>query len=236
MDWATVEQTNAYGWNAAKSNYYIALTSRDEGERQDYFAKTFRSVGQLMHLVEDLASPPHVRNDPHLPINDQIDLYEEYTNKNFNSFSYTGYPVVDLQTFNSTNLFWTNNGKGLAEFTNSNFLSRDTNFGSNTYPAPAPTGVWVATETITDTKKRSMHVNVKYMQGNVFDTYQPSTSATIKRLAAYSYLDAERKRVNNTEAFTLNNAVLNEYAQFLLPRAVGYSAGLLNLIKKFKEL
>jgi hypothetical protein len=73
-----------------------------------------------------------------------------------------------------------------------------------------------------------MHVNVKYMQGYVTDTYQPSKSATINRLAAYSYLDAERKRVNNTEAFTLNDAVHKEYAQFLLPRAVGYAAGLLD--------
>jgi hypothetical protein len=131
--WATTDATNGFGWNSARNNFYLALTSRNETERQDSFANTFRSIGQLMHLVEDLAAPAHVRNDPHLPINDQKDLYEEYTNKQFRNFIYTGYPVVDLQAFNKPDLFWKNSGKGLSEFTNSNFLSRDTNF-----PFPAP--------------------------------------------------------------------------------------------------
>jgi hypothetical protein len=226
--WANSDSGNDQGWNAARNNFYQSLVATSSSDREENLANTFQGVGQVMHLVEDLAAPTHVRNDIHLPVNTQKDLFEEFTNKKYLEMTYTGYPVVDLQTFSTVDKFWKNSGKGLAEFTNKNFLSRDTNFDDNKYSLPVSIGEWVATETINVAKKGPKQVQVKYFQGYATDTYQPAKSAPISRLAAYSYLDAERKRINNKRAYALNDAVHKEYAQFLIPRAVSYAAGMLN--------
>jgi hypothetical protein len=52
---------NVYSWRLANDYYYQALTTGSE----EYYAITFRALGQLMHLVSDAAVPAHVRNDPH---------------------------------------------------------------------------------------------------------------------------------------------------------------------------
>jgi hypothetical protein len=57
--------TNTYSWLVARSKYYEALTANGNNSREELFAYTFRALGQVMHLVSDLAVPAHVRNDPH---------------------------------------------------------------------------------------------------------------------------------------------------------------------------
>jgi hypothetical protein len=56
------ELYNEYSWWSAKEYYYQSLITRSE----ESFARTFRALGQLMHLVSDAALPAHVRNDPHV--------------------------------------------------------------------------------------------------------------------------------------------------------------------------
>jgi hypothetical protein len=57
---------NAFAWQHVREYYHIALTGRDfadtvvapdKAARGEYFAETFRGVGQLMHLVEDVSVP-----------------------------------------------------------------------------------------------------------------------------------------------------------------------------------
>lgn len=241
--WGKDLSDNDWDWASAREYYYLALTSTQESERNPNLANTFRAVGQVMHLVEDLASPAHVRNDIHLPIHVPLlllsgkDFYEEYTNDKYNNkdefgnafVKYNGYLPVDLSTFSSFEAFWKNNGKGLAEFTNKNFLSRDTNLDDKAYPLPFAIGEWVADE-MSDPKGKL--VKVRYQQGYVTDVYRPETSTYINKLSAYSYFDFEMKKrypeSPGNGVFTLNDSVHREYAQFLVPRAVGYAAGILN--------
>ena len=222
-----------WSWGSAREYYYEALTSTQDHDRKLNLANTFRAVGQVMHLVEDLASPPHVRNDIHFPIQSGKDFYEEYADNKFDPVDgiipYDSYAPVDLTTFSSFEAFWKNNGKGLAEFTNKNFLSRDTNLDDKAYPLPFAIGEWVADE-MPDPKGKP--IKVLYQKGYVTDAYRPETSAHINKLSAYSYFDFEmKKRYPDSEGnrvFTLNDSVYREYAQFLVPRAVGYAAGILN--------
>ncbi len=37
----------------------------DEEIRKAYWATTFRSLGDIVHLIEDVAQPQHTREDPH---------------------------------------------------------------------------------------------------------------------------------------------------------------------------
>lgn len=50
-------------WNDVRDYYFKALTSADKATRENYFALTFQGVGQVMHLVEDMSVPAHVRNN-----------------------------------------------------------------------------------------------------------------------------------------------------------------------------
>jgi len=236
--WGKNYVNNLFNWTRTRDGYYAALTTTNLTARVAGFGFVFRSLGQLIHLVHDKAVPAHVRNDAHYPyfntFLNQRDMYEKYTKDAANgvpglpSLQYDGYAPVDLVTFNSFDSFWTNNGNGLADFTNSNFVSRNTNIDDRKYALPVGIPeLGLYTETVNDPESGQINVVVKYLLGYVTDHYRSATSPAV-RLSAYSYFDFEAEKLANQQVFSLNDHVHKEYADFLLPRAVGYSAGLLN--------
>ncbi|HKY21276.1 MAG TPA: hypothetical protein VJM31_08660 [Vicinamibacterales bacterium] len=54
-----------WSWHDARRMYYQSLTEPDRDMRNALLAATFRSIGQMMHLVVDASNPDHARNDPH---------------------------------------------------------------------------------------------------------------------------------------------------------------------------
>jgi len=95
-----VEEENTHNWVTARNSFYNALTTGSESE----FAETFLSLGQVMHMVSDMAVPAHVRYDPHLIYVDG-DPYEKYTaehtvNPDLDDFDYSTYHPVDPAIFN----------------------------------------------------------------------------------------------------------------------------------------
>lgn len=54
---------NRMDWDAARGAYLAALTLRELAAREAALAETFQAIGQVMHLVQDLGVPAHVRND-----------------------------------------------------------------------------------------------------------------------------------------------------------------------------
>lgn len=225
LQWAKDDSNNEWDWGWARHSYYSALTSTQTTDRSTWFAHLFRGLGQIMHLVQDKSVPAHVRNDAHFPyLNSQRDMYERYTRDNFEQLNYSGYSPVELSIFNNLDKFWINGGKGLAEYTNRNFLSRDTNIDDAKYALPAPIGDWTTTETVGGNQ-----YTVKYLQGYATDSYRSSASTPISRLSAYSYMDFEMNKYGSAQrVYSLNNKIHKEYADLLVPRAVGYSAGFLN--------
>jgi hypothetical protein len=64
--------TNHFTYNDARDYFYLALTvnnprDRNAGrqERAKYWGLTFQALGHVIHHVQDMASPQHVRNDAH---------------------------------------------------------------------------------------------------------------------------------------------------------------------------
>ena len=55
-----------WSWQTTKNYFYSALTAEAKTAREAYFARTFRGLGQQMHLVQDMAVLMHVRNDRHI--------------------------------------------------------------------------------------------------------------------------------------------------------------------------
>lgn len=64
--WAQ-EPSQIASWQRARDSYYEALTQPTQAARVSKFAKTFFTLGHVIHHVQDAASPAHTRNDPHLP-------------------------------------------------------------------------------------------------------------------------------------------------------------------------
>lgn len=55
-----------HSWHDARDTYFQALTAPSDSERKSLYAETFKSLGHLIHLVQDAAVPSHTRNDTHL--------------------------------------------------------------------------------------------------------------------------------------------------------------------------
>ena len=252
LEWAKEPTlSNEWSWIQARVWYYTALKHYNEPnyptlDSNCNFAKTFRSLGQVMHLLEDMAVPAHTRNDLHpdfkVPWTDpeilkkyQQDMYERYAALNKDSLPFTGYATVSINQFNQFDYYWHNQsaGTGLADFTNRNFLSRSTNIDDKKYKSPVATGEMIDYITIADPQDYQepiKTVEVKYLTGKVLDYNLPvgSQVKTINHLATYSFFDFEMQTLNGERVYSLDDECHKDYASFLIPRAVGYSAGLIN--------
>ena len=146
--------TGNYSWYDVRAYYYTALTGKDYGgniiavdktQRDAYFAQTFRGLGQLMHLIQDVSVPAHTRNDFHYFYN-----YEDWVVNNVNKNNLSGYGTtfftgtisniasfIDTNQYNGSNpqITVNNNTIGLSEYTNANFFSEDTIFQDYLHPA-----------------------------------------------------------------------------------------------------
>jgi hypothetical protein len=67
-----------FSWAKAKESYLKYIEGKTSEERASACALLFRSLGQVAHLLEDMASPPHTRNDAHLS-----SRFETYCNQTF---------------------------------------------------------------------------------------------------------------------------------------------------------
>ncbi len=182
-DWILEDNFNVSGQEFslkdANESFYDALTSPLAFQRNRNWGRTFQTLGQVIHHIQDMAQPQHVRDDDHCvallclptPLY-KPSLYEVYTAENHDklraamgAFNYTN---VDLQTFNKARNFWdgsgSKNGYGLAEFTSTNFVSSGTNFrGGNLiggvpvdvmtdpeFPLPSTNNLQVSNRNVTD--------------------------------------------------------------------------------------
>lgn len=230
-DWAN-DSNNSWSWQKARDNFYNGLTLTTKTDREKALADAFSAIGHVIHLVEDMAVPAHTRADLHasLPGISLIvgeDGYEKYTNTNIANLNYTsvffpywnisisaGAPKQfwDLDSYNGTTPYYTGY-IGLAEYTNANFFSEDTIFKNFPHPAKENTTARLVEQTAKDGKTDK----VWYIQGY-----------TSEKLAAYSYFIKNGLPPTSGWAYNLDDYVHKDYAGQLIPRAVGYSAGLLD--------
>lgn len=238
----TQDPAGHYSWFDARDYFYKAFTSPAKTDRDKYFAETFRGVGQLMHLVQDISVPAHVRNQAHIGYHYEGFVFKYQNGKvpnpsvTFDSLltnpyrldaSIFNYAVYDALAPVPISALWDQNKYtggdwypgaddivGLAEYTNANFFSDFTIFQGYTHPKKANTNAISVEQAAEDGKTDKSY----YIKG-----YQS------EKLALYSYfanLDISGTPIG--WKYTLDDAVYEDYAQKLIPRAVGYSAGLLN--------
>ncbi len=72
-------------WKTARDAFFNALTSTSPSQRKQQYAETFRTLGHLIHHVQDAAVPAHTRNDTHFapsersafPLGDRFHFWAE---------------------------------------------------------------------------------------------------------------------------------------------------------------
>ncbi len=236
-EWAVLpagtQSCGYFSWNDVREYFYQALTAGEKASRDHYFALTFRGVGQLMHLVQDMSVPEHVRNDGHYGSED----YEAWANSD-NAPSLTGYSPVyfvadSYYSLNTRSLFDSgqytgtnpnvtlNQSIGLSEYASANFLSPDTIFNKPEFLFPAYSEVSERIEPDAGTGENLLYLRKKGLAEGVFgERIEHLARAT----AFYHFLPDGYKHLALT---VRDRAVYHDYAAKLMPRAIGYSSQLL---------
>lgn len=262
-DWALAtrgsvpEQVSSY--YDAREYFYQALTAPDKKAREFLWASTFATMGNVVHHLQDMAQPQHVRNDAHCDAGiiacgvffHNPSLYEKFSaSANVPGLSSSATPVYspsNLSHFNSPRQFWINGGKGLAEYTTRGFVSAGTNLTgtfsniqpNSRFPSPSGADVIVETKQITDPILASECAGSPIPQGLVgqvnfigtlVEDKVTGVTEVNKRTSTYSIFDEDLQSYSTglSAVFSLNRFNFCEAHKFLIPRAVAYSAGLIN--------
>jgi hypothetical protein len=235
-------QENSY--SDARGYFWSALTAENDAERQRNLALTFRSVGQVIHLIQDAAQPQHTRNDSHAGLTCPLtlgllgpkSLYEAYADglAKTGHLDYAGYANVSLPRPRD---YWDDEvGRGIAEFSNRNFVSAGTNFvgpPDNLGPAPgfpSPNDVGAQTSTV-DVQTVMPGVNLNGTMtfiGTPYDDAYTMEAGFNPRTSTYSVFSADLAAHGLLPRYALNRLTFDSALALLVPRAVGYSAGLID--------
>lgn len=240
-----------WSWQDARQRYLSALTGvglpQNTREQRDLaLADTFRTLGHLTHLIQDASVPAHSRNDPHVI----FEGYETWADRARRDtprgeralfLQYLASPIkppltifapgrqeapipiarlIDSDLFDPPGNFGSllDPALGIAEYSNGNFLSDDTIFRDFTLP-----------------RRESLDLNSPFLEpvGSRYQRYFPKVAEgqRIIHFVAESvlYKDAtESAGEPISDGLELTRLVYRDYAAELFPRAVGYSAALLD--------
>ena len=225
-----------WSWNDAREYYFKALTSPTKAERDENWAKTFRALGQVMHLLQDSANPAHVRDDPHVLRDGLHDFMNRHSVASYSSAGTIGPDSSMLEVagamrnepfsnlFDRNMYYGSNPGVtlgadvGITEYASANFFSDDRIAGQNSPVPPYPS------------------------LAELVPAPAPSSYLTLARLGSAAFPGARVAKYTGNETLSkflnlefdllgklrLDDGVYDAYARHLIPRAVGYSAAVLN--------
>ena len=255
-------------WRAA-TGYSGSLTTRvaaTTAERYRYWATTFRTLGDVVHVLQDMAQPQHTRNEGH-GFQWGESSYEEWVDSRNGAGSGFRYDVgsayaptptnnapyqtdiyfvrqdVQIPRFGSYVDYWHQpaNSAGLASYSNRGFLTRVqnignlTNYASPPHSASHPSYTRVRSLAAVGTDNTTV-LNREYLLTTVPDDLKGVQSEQI-RMTSRTALAVEAQSISGPlpPALTASNGgwgpdinTFNDHARLQLPRAVAYSAGLID--------
>ena len=255
IDWSLAgvgsqDGEDSFSWNDAREYYFKALTLPTKTERDEYWGKTFRALGQVMHLLQDSANPSHVRNDDHLDLSasfgplggvDVDGLHDYMARQSVSSYAGATFFTPDsslLETGGSvrsepfSNLFDTNkytgvnpgatlgNDVGIAEFTNANFFSDDTIPGQSTLVLFPFPDVFE----LVPGPSNLPYLTLPRLGSPTFPAARAAKLTTNQAAAQFLLTNTHFDLIGKLE---LDDAVYDAQAQNLIPRAIDYFAAVL---------
>ncbi len=240
--------------------------------RQAYWATTFRALGDVMHLLEDMAQPQHTRLDAHNGqctllngIAGHTSIYEAYMEARAEGkdefkiirngevvdsekiitrgFNYSAPAIIPM--FNRARDYFSTetgqaganpvNGRGLADYTNRGFFTVGTNIDSTrilnpNYSLPSivisdyTNGLnGYGKQLIKDGDKQE-----NYLTATVTDVNDGTAMPSVKISQESIWGDFLDDAVDSGVEYSIPLEVLDERSDLVIPRAMGYSAGLIN--------
>jgi hypothetical protein len=235
-----------YSLSDAKEFYYSALTKKSKELRDKNFANLFRSIGQVIHHVQDMAQPQHVRNDLHCDAEPckstdyffglyEPSLFEKYTKLHSDIVAqyYSGYETVK---FNRARDYWhTDDGKGMADFTNHNFVTEETNFidpglsgqhyGSAGYDNPVSTGLsesYRIEDLLPKLAKQGITGEMSFISSEVTDNLTGVTD-TNYNASTFSVFDRDLTKIKGCVQYTLKLDDKNQNYTYHTCRVITYN-------------
>ncbi|MCP4351648.1 MAG: hypothetical protein GY795_39790 [Desulfobacterales bacterium] len=247
---APTTEASPHSWKETREHFYKALTLKTEKDRKSELAETFLCLGHVLHLLQDVSVPAHVRNDftSHLtygefeinPLNSYTNPFEFYVKKHpevvttagavFPDFPESG---VRLTDYWDTNMYTGANPSsdkflGISEIINANYFSEGTMPPNNpplnrTYPSPFYDEDRYQTCEAEITVQDEVQGLITYKRRFVgIDGCTPH--ATISLLNKPKNI--KNGDVHNLKLF-LDDNVHQSYAEQIIPLAIGYSAKLM---------
>ena len=225
-----------------------------DSQRKLGMTYVLRTLGHVMHHLQDMAQPQHVRNDQHLSyVSAWESRYEKYTaarGADLQSMMDEATPNYPSPDFLTATDFWTNSsGTGIAQQNNREFLSHGTNFRlsatgvtTGAYPLPVPDGSADYTPAELGLTLRS---NDQAQCGNpaINCTMTMYSTLLVPRASTLSIFDQDL-RATGVEVvwdadilgfkpvarrfFDLNQVNFDDVHGWLIRRAVSFSAGMVN--------
>ncbi len=218
-----------FTWKKARSDFLKASIDPDKAVRMLSWGLTFQKLGHVIHHIQDMAQPQHARNDAHCDSIVCLVLgaytpsnYEKWTLDNRDlaaTFIHNSYPTVypsPSKAINSTRDFWSGSGRGMADFSNANFVSAGTNFIGNSdsvgrHPNfPKPFASRFNRQTMADLQNDPASgpmtpisrvcggnlstCTIDFAEVDIVDPLNPAMGGTNKRASSYSIFDQNLKQ------------------------------------------
>lgn len=246
----------------ARRSMYLALTTPGpKSARDEHWNSTFLKIGHVIHHLQDMAQPQHVRDDGHVPPFD-TSLYENYAVercvrvRQLASSAQAVFPGPGASAFKAPSDFWKNSsGTGIAESSNRDYLSEGSNydigfFGDLVPPVYAsprfleiPTDYTVAEMYALHGEQVPTQIQWLCDEPLVNCTMTMYSTPRTARASTLSIFDQDLRAAGlrwsfdypgdevvyyNSRLFALNRFNYTEVQEQLIPRAVSYSAGMIN--------
>ena len=227
LTWVRGGGANKYGYNDAIEYFAKGFSKESKSERRKYQAKMFVSVGHMMHMLNDMNVPAHVRGDLH-PFYEPLELWAkggENADQNTgfyikgNAFAGNLSPSAGTVTPQiNLNQFMTSE----ASYTSYNFFSDDTIFkyeypkkedtyeDENSWISPTVEKVYIKDKTTNE--KLAIRVNSYLMVG-------------LNKI----YVGKDLSMVMGSTTVLDNDfSIIENQAKALFPRAIANASGFVN--------
>jgi hypothetical protein len=257
-EWALGEQgrgpgagDNQFSLLDARLYQLRSLTEATREQRERYTALLFRSLGQAIHVLQDMAQPQHTRNDVHPACENALsgDLvpehswYEDYIETRALGQQFrgrpprplriSGYPSPSLTTFRS---YFThaNERSGLADFSSHNFFSAGTNLDvlcAGRERPPCRLGAYRTVDvphSVVTVLGLRLEAPVRLFLHTADDPIGGRPPIPDIAVTSRSVWSQHLETRGWLPAYSMNVLNYDSIGDVLLPRAVGYSAGFLD--------
>jgi hypothetical protein len=220
---------NPMGLAGFRDQYRKAITASTPAERSRHLAGALLAAGALMHVLQDMGSPSHVRDDlaAHLDAvsPDRADTGSRFERVAALAFGRLGIPgaASAAEAKSVRALFTAEDGSGLADRTASGWFSAHTLPKSINVPPRRKTSVLAKRLASAVQRAAPAPSNTLDLRAARGSKGASLTNAQGTCLARYRVLD-------DTLQWSLDDDCVLDQLQSILPQVVSYSAGLLDVL------